>query len=210
MSSKNIVNANSIVNNVFSNEQIISIYNDIDLESNKDIMIQDFYGRLYIPLYWRQPTQLSGPIDLKIDQSIFDTIIKKSSIFSNVDLQMESISFARYSSKYGTPSLHPHTDTNYKEPRLTFDVQLDGNITWPIIVEHKEYLLSNNDAVVFSGTHDIHWRSKKVIKNDEYVDILLCQLSEKTDNLNTIDNEFMKNINIKQKVLKIKYEKGLI
>jgi hypothetical protein len=208
--SKNIVNKNVIVNNVFSDEQIASIYNDINLESNKDIMMQDFYGRLYIPLYWRQKTHISDPIDLKINQSIFDSIINYSSKFSNVELQIESISFARYSSQYGIPLLHPHTDTNFKEPRLTFDVQLSGNVTWPIVIEHKEYILQNNDAVVFSGTHDIHWRSRKVLENDEYVDILLCQLSEKTDNPNTIDDEFMKNIDIKQKVLRLKYEKGML
>jgi hypothetical protein len=208
--SKSIVSKNTIVQNVFSNEQIASIYKDIDIDFNKNIMLQSFYGRLYIPLYFRQKTVISDPIDLKVEQSICDTILSHSSKFSDVSLQVESISFARYSLKYGKPGLHPHTDNNYKEARLTFDIQLDGNVSWPIIIDHKEYLLKNNEAIVFSGTHDVHWRSKKQFNENEYIDILLCQLSEKSNSVKLLDNEFINNITTKQKVLKIKYDKGII
>lgn len=207
---KNIVTYNSIVKNVFSSDQINLIYKNINLDHNENIMLQDFYGRLYVPLYWRQETNISGPIDLTVDKIIFDHIVEQSAKFSNVPLQIESISFARYSLKYGTPCLHPHTDSNFKEARLTFDIQLDGNIEWPIVIENKKYLLGNNDAIVFSGTHEVHWRSKKLFKDNDYVDILLCQLSEKTENIKKLDNNFIENMIVKQKVLKLKYEKGLI
>jgi len=207
---KNIVKNNSILQNIFSLDEINLIYKDINLESDEDIMLQSFYGRLYIPLYWRQKTEISDPIPLKIDPKILDIVIKKSSSFTDVELQIESISFARYALKYGIPRLHPHTDINFKEPRLTFDVQLSGTLDWPIVTETKQYLLKNNDAIIFSGTHDIHWRTKKEFNNDDYLDILLCQLSEKTDKLKTLDDNFINNIGIKQKVLKLKYDKGLI
>ena len=207
---QNIVNNNGIIENVFSPDQINLLYKNIDLDYNKNIMLQDFYGRLYIPLYWRQETNISGPIGLTIDQTISDFIVKQSAKFSNVPLQIESISFARYSLKYGTPCLHPHSDTNFKQARLTFDVQLNGNIDWPILVDNKKYLLKNNDAVIFSGTHEVHWRSKKIFNDKDYIDILLCQLSEKTNNTKQLDDKFIESMTIKQKVLKLKYEKGLI
>lgn len=207
---ENIVSHNAIVKNVFSSDQIDLIYSCINLNLDKDLVLQPDYGRLYIPLYWRQITNLSGPIGLKINETIVDSIIEHSSKFSNVQLQIESISFARYSAKYGIPFLFPHTDSNYKESRLTFDIQLDSNVEWPIVVEHQEYLLANNDAIVFSGTHDVHWRSKQLFKNDDYVDILLCQLSKKTDSPKQLNVDFMRDIMIKQKVLKVKYDKGLI
>ena len=205
-----IVTNNGIIKNVFSTNQINLLYKDIDLDYNKNIMLQDFYGRLYIPLYWRQETNTSGPIDLAIDQTIFDLILEQSAKFSNVPLQIESISFARYSLKYGTPCLHPHSDTNFKQERLTFDVQLNGNIDWPILVDSKKYLLKNNDAIIFSGTHEVHWRSKQLFDDEDYLDILLCQLSEKTNSAKQLDDKFIESMIIKQKILKLKYEKGLI
>jgi hypothetical protein len=175
---QNIVTNNDVIKNVFSSDQINLLYKNIDLDYNKNIMLQDFYGRLYIPLYWRQETNISGPIDLTIDQTISDLIVKQSANFSNVPLQIESISFARYSLKYGTPCLHPHSDTNFKQARLTFDVQLGGNINWPILVENKEYLLKNNDAIVFSGTHEVHWRDKKTFAKGEYLDMIFAHLHD--------------------------------
>jgi hypothetical protein len=211
MFNKNIVKNNTIIYNVFSDEELKIIYSDINLILNDgNFILQNFYGRLYIPLYWRQKTELSDPIGLKINQSIFDSIFNHCIELSDVPLQVESISFARYSLEYGIPRLPPHTDFNFKEPRLTFDVQLDANIKWPILTENKTFLLENNSASVFSGTNEIHWRAKQEFNKNDYLDILLCQLSEKSDNETTIDKNFVEEIKNKQKLLNVKYERGLI
>ena len=212
MDSKKLIKDNTIVYNVFSAEEIKLIYHDINLllKHNQFISLQSFYGRLYIPLYWRQKTELSDPIDLRISKTIFDCIFNHCASLSDLPLQIESISFARYSLKYGTPNLPPHTDFNFKEPRLTFDVQLDANVKWPILTENKTFLLENNSASVFSGTNEIHWRAKQQFNENEYLDILLCQLSEKSDIDNTIDKNFIEEIKNRQKLLNVKYERGLI
>jgi hypothetical protein len=59
------------------------------------------------------------------------------------------------------------------------DVQLKSNINWPIVVEGKEIQLGDNDAVTFSGTHQIHWRAPLEFKDGDFIDMLFCHFSLK-------------------------------
>lgn len=78
------------------------------------------------------------------------------------------------------PSLFPHYDETFKEPRFTFDVQLAGNIDWDILVEHRVLSLKNNQAATFSGTHQIHWRDPKEFADDQFVEMLFCHFTDPT------------------------------
>jgi len=206
-----IVNNNFVISNIFSAEEIKLLYSEINLEINNFYRKQDDLGRLYSALYWKENTiQNNGTVDFKISAGLVNKIIDTAQKSSDVDLELESISFTRYSLDYGNPKLLPHVDTNFKQPRLTFDVQLKSNTSWPIIIENVEYVLNNNEALIFSGTHQVHWRKKKIFNQGEHVDMLLCQFSEKTEKDNLISLEFKKQVDIKQKTLKLKYEKGLI
>lgn len=206
-----IVNNNIIVGDIFSVEELELLYSEVNLEINNFYRKQDTLGRLYSALYWKESTeQNNGTVDFKISTSLVNKIITSAQKNSNIELELESISFTRYSLDYGNPELPPHVDTNFKQPRLTFDVQLKSNTSWPIVIENVKYVLNNNEALIFSGTHQVHWREKKLFNKDEYVDMLLCQFSEKTENNNLISIDFKKQIDIKQKILKLKYEKGLI
>lgn len=90
------------------------------------------------------------------------------------------------------PSLFPHYDETFKEPRFTFDYQLNANISWPIVVEpDKEFVLLNNQAVTFSGTHQIHWRVPTLFEDTDFVEMIFCHFSDpssgpKGENLNKI------------------------
>lgn len=206
-----IVKNNFVVDNIFSDEEIKLLYSEVNLEINGFYQAQDSLGRLYSTLYWKESKiENNGTVDFKISNNLVNKIVTLAQHNSDVILELESISFTRYSLDYGVPDLPPHVDTRFKQPRLTFDIQLDGNTLWPIVVEGKKYTLKNNQALVFSGTHEVHWREKKSFNSDEYLDMLLCQFSEKTTENNDISLEFIKKRDIKQKTLKLKYDKGII
>ena len=206
-----IVKLDAIVANIFTEEELKDLYNDINAEIDTYYSTQSHLGRLYSIIYWKKnKIENNESIDLKIRSSLSNKIIKYAQQHSDVLLQLESISFTRYSLEYGIPELPPHVDTSFKQPRLTFDIQLDGNTLWPIIIEGNTHILNNNEALVFSGTHQVHWREKKKFNKNEYVDMLLCQFSEDTEEDNAISIEFIKEIDIRQKTLKLKYDKGII
>lgn len=92
------------------------------------------------------------------------------------------------------PSLFPHYDETFKEPRFTFDYQLRSTIDWPLFVEpDKEFILKDNQALTFSGTHQIHWRTPVVFNDDDYIEMIFCHFSDpssgpKEDDVNDIMN----------------------
>lgn len=205
----NIINNPLIIKNVFTTEQLQNLYLEINNIISNDYLIQQTLGRLYSIIYWKEDKKNNGgPVGLKISKNFVDTINSFLNKNLNVDLELESISYTKYSLNYGLPNLSPHVDTNFIQPRVTFDIQLDSNISWPILIEEKEYILENNQALVFSGTHQVHWRKKINFNENEYVDMLLCQFSEKNNNL--IDSDIIKTRTIRQKILNIKYDKGII
>lgn len=56
---------------------------------------------------------------------------------------------------------------------IVFDIQLDADYEWPVIVEGEEFVLKNNQALVFSGTQQLHWR-KGYLPVGKTVDMLFC------------------------------------
>lgn len=207
----NTITNTKIVKNIFTEEELTFLYSEINNIIKQDYVVQEVLGRLYSILYWKEyKEENNGSINLKINKKIVDKIIDVAEKKLNKQLELESISFTRYSKQYGSPNLHPHVDTKFKTPRLTFDIQLDSNLDWAIVVEGENSILKNNEALIFSGTNEVHWREKKVFNDDEYLDMLLCQFSEKTTYINEISPEFIKERDIRQKTLKLKYDKGII
>ena len=76
------------------------------------------------------------------------------------------------------PKLFPHFD-GFPEPRLTFDYQIGSNTSWPLVVEDREYVLKDNQALTFSGTHQIHWRVHKDFSETDYLDMIFFHLKQK-------------------------------
>jgi hypothetical protein len=207
----NTITNNKIIKNIFTEKELTFLYDEINNIIKQDYIVQEVLGRLYSILYWKESKEENdGSINLKINKKIVDKIIDVAGKKLNKELELESISFTRYSKQYGNPNLHPHVDTKFKTPRLTFDIQLDSNLDWAIVVEGESSILKNNEALIFSGTNQVHWREKKVFNDDEYLDMLLCQFSEKTNYVNEIPPEFIKERDIRQKTLKLKYDKGII
>jgi hypothetical protein len=87
------------------------------------------------------------------------------------------IHFARYTTKTGhKPQLRPHCDSQLKNPCVTLSIQLQSTLSWDLCAYDTCDNLSYNEAMVFSGSHQIHWRPEKDFSEDDYLDIMVVQL----------------------------------
>jgi hypothetical protein len=155
---------NEIYKDVFSTEEMTMIYDAINNDTTNRTQIVSIYAQKA----WF----------VEIPQAIKDKVTLKMAEIHNQPVKLEEISFARYSKEYGDfPVLTPHFDNTFKEPRVTFDVQLKSNINWPIVVEGKPFILKDNEALTFSGTHQIHWREHIEFNDNDFIEMLFCHFS---------------------------------
>ena len=162
---------NVIVDNVFTQDEINSIYKSV----------QNNTGGTFIKVFSQANTYI------ELDSSIIEKVTNKAKeISGNDNLVLTEYCHARYSNvtsncgKYHyKPALFPHHDETFKEPRFTFDYQINGNTEWPIIVEpDKKLTLKNNQAATFSGTHQIHWREPQHFTDDQYVEMVFFHFTD--------------------------------
>lgn len=73
------------------------------------------------------------------------------------------------------PQLTPHTDLDVDFHSITISVLLKRNIEWPIGVNLDSWILNPGDAVIFSGTTQIHWRPKIDFKEGDFIESLIIQ-----------------------------------
>jgi hypothetical protein len=179
---------NVVVDNVFTEEEVVQIKGSVAAST----------GSAFVAPH----CQLNNFIQLP--QNIVDKFTQHARIISNNDnVVLTEYCHAIYKNtekdgKKFRPSLFPHYDETFKEPRFTFDYQLDGNIEWTILVEHRPLSLSNNQAATFSGTHQIHWREPKQFADDQYVEMIFCHFTDPTMPLK--DEAAKKFIDAKAKV----------
>ena len=185
---------NKIIKNILSEEQIKNIYDIVDSTPETHTILQKRLGhKAYL-------VGLGDDIKNKL-QSIVQEHYGK-------DWVLNDYQFARYSKKYGyEPKLYPHFDGAFENHRLTLDVQVNSTISWPIVVEGKEFILNNNEGLVFSGTDQIHWRSHLELSDDDIVDMIFCHCEkindlkepiteEHLDKMKKLQDEWQDKINI--------------
>jgi hypothetical protein len=158
---------NTIVDSVLTDEEIKTIYSIIE-DSRKTYLMELFNQQIS---------------DFQIPEEISKKIIKKCEELSGEsNLEISEYQFSTYEKikdedgKVRNPLLFPHYDSTFPEPRFTFDYQIGGNTTWPLVVEDTVFELKNNQALTFSGTHQIHWRLKKDFKEGERIDMIFFHL----------------------------------
>jgi hypothetical protein len=158
---------NKIHSNIFTEDEIKSIYNEI---SNADDSRTET-----ISIYRQKAYFVDMPYN------IIEKVTNIANSIYNEKLQLTEISFANYSIRPGQedPILSPHFDNTFLEPRVTLDVQLKSNIDWPILVEGQSFTLKNNEALTFSGTHQVHWREYRKFKEEDFIDMLFCHFTIK-------------------------------
>lgn len=178
---------NKIIKNVLSKEQIESVYKIIDTTPEEQTRLQTRFGhKAYM-------VSLGDDIRKRLESVIQEHYGK--------DWVLNDYQFARYSKKYGyEPKLYPHFDDVFKNHRLTLDVQVNSTIAWPIVVEGKEFVLNNNEGVVFSGTDQIHWRSNLELSDTDIVDMIFCHCENINDPRNPITDEHLDKMNNLEKI----------
>lgn len=181
---------NIIVENVFTQEEINSVYNSMKNSS----------GSAFVKAFSQANTFIT------LEDNIIEKITNKAKeISGNNNLVLTEYCHARYANvtsdcgkRHYKPSLIPHYDHTFKEPRFTFDYQLDANVEWPIVVEpNKKLILKNNQAATFSGTHQIHWREPQHFTDDQYVEMLFFHFTD--PNAEPKDKETSRLITEKEK-----------
>lgn len=156
---------NLIVKNIFTDDEITQIYKHIDNtpEDRKEV-VDVFSQQAYHS--W-------------LPQNIVETLTKAAQSTTQTPLVLRELSFAKYAKFDGAPKIQltPHTDRTFREPRMTFDIQIKSNRTWALVVEGRSYTLNNNEALTFSGTHQVHWRESVDFLEGDYMDMIFAHFS---------------------------------
>jgi hypothetical protein len=176
---------NVVIQEVLTKQEIEEIYWLVSQNKNKDYLMKAF-------------TQNISNFDLpyRIAKKI---ITLAEDISGEAGLEIEDYQFARYKNTEDPdgggmlfPSLTPHCDLTFPQPRFTIDYQIGANTSWPIVVEGEEFSLANNEALTFSGTHQVHWRTHKKFSDSEYVDMVFFHLRKrKSDPYSNADRDLI-------------------
>ena len=184
---------NIVVDSVLEQEEISEIYKSLERSYKKYIM----------DLHVQQISDFRMP--LSIEKKII-SYVEKITGLSGFEMEYQ---FSRYelldlNGKTEIPNLKPHFD-RFNEPRFTFDYQINSNISWPLYVEGKEFILKNNQALTFSGTHQIHWRSSRDFIPGEFLEMIFCHLYLK-DNEGTLSLDHFDLMDDKSEEWRLKLE----
>jgi hypothetical protein len=165
--SKSVTVENKIVNVEFSQDEVDAIYDHVNNTPKDQTAYQEAFGHT-IYLSW-------------LPEKIVDKIVKVANDSFGKKIILKELAFCRYANTTGkNPLLFPHYDETFKEQRVTFDIQLRATKPWAIVVEDKPYTLSDNEALFFSGTHQVHWREKLEFEETDYVDMIFCHFAEES------------------------------
>lgn len=149
--------------NIFTKAQIDEIYEKVNNTSLDSTRLQEWAGHRA----W----------DIKFSKEIEDAITRSAQSILGNHIKLDGdYSFARYTPEYGFEcKLFPHYDTRETQ-RITFDIQLNADEPWGIVVENNTYYLNNNEALIFAGTQQIHWRENKKLQPNTKIDMIFCHL----------------------------------
>lgn len=156
-----------IVDNIFDESDYELIYKIINETPMSQTRLKRWAGHRAYDVGF--PKKIEDKINAAIDR--FDQL-------KDVHL-VRDYSFARYSPSYGYETkLFPHCDYRASQ-RITFDIQLKADEPWGVVVEDKTYWLQDNQALVFAGTQQAHWREQKKVHPESNIDMIFCHLEYK-------------------------------
>lgn len=155
------------IKDIITEQQLESIYDHVSKDGAK-FMLQEFAGHVATTFY-----------DEHLEKHLNDIVSKHI----GESMVLKEYSYARYSNKFGfKPKLFPHFDTHYADgQRVTVDIQLRSNVPWAVIVEGTPYFMAEREALIFSGTQQIHWRQNKTLKDSDSVDMLFAHFEYKNN-----------------------------
>jgi hypothetical protein len=179
-----------VINNFFSNEELADLKSKMDsiFASREKRNIEDMswdtiytnYSGVQIDKFCgRAQLSLSSEDNILIPEPVKQKLLAKAKEI-DPDAEFRYFSIVKYSNEYGIPQLAPHCDHPEKETFL-FDIQVDGNIDWPLVVNNDSYTLKNNDILVVDVQNNPHWRKPMKFEDDSFVYMLFVMF--KNDNL---------------------------
>jgi hypothetical protein len=146
---------------------IENIFSQIEIDYLKDIIKE----KENLKLYDIRPE--TGRIAISLPYLKPEIIDKVEKIIKNnygKDYKVKDIGFHRYKLEYGHPKLKPHVDDGNCE--IVFDYQIEANKKWDVVVNGNSIGLNDNDAVIFEGEKDAHWRKPIRFNSNEYVSLI--------------------------------------
>jgi hypothetical protein len=163
---------NVIIENILTQEEINTI-----LEIVSKTQSQNFHNELAYNSW-----------HIQLPESIINKFTEHAESIAGIKLKLEEYNFSRYekiTSSCGkyifNPLLFPHTDEAFMSDRFTLDYQVRSNVSWPITVDNWEteidYTLKDNEALTFSGTHQVHWRPKKDFIEGEFLELIFMHFA---------------------------------
>jgi hypothetical protein len=173
-----------IINNCFTEAHLLSAYRTMALAPHvvntvtgkRDLVVSDpEFG--YIS-YNKNP-----------DSFVLNRVMELIRENTNIPVNNPDFHFAKYAKSSGyRPQLYPHYDTHLANPHLTLSIQVGGTFRWPMLIDGKSYVLQDNQGILFSGTHQIHWRQNVEFGDNDYNDVLLCQFKLLNDEILSEDH----------------------
>jgi len=168
-----------VIYNVFSEEEIKEIYDSRSKSEN--LLTDESCG------YITNTKPFSGNIRKKIVQIVQDNVPIKVKEWGN--------HMPRYTLKSNSrPRLYPHYDVGLHQASLTLSIQLDHTLPWTVYIGDQGYDIKRNTAVLFSGSHQIHWRPDIEFGPDDYYDIIVAQVVEDTEDPLMLDSAHRENM----------------
>jgi hypothetical protein len=152
-----------VINNLITDSDVANVYKMVE-DRPDNFLLQQFAGH-------KAWTLSNKDFENRLSKSVSDWL--------GEDVVLREYSFARYSNKFGyNPKLFPHYDTHKLDgQRVTVDIQLNKNVEWPVVVEGEPFVFDVKDALVFSGTQQVHWRSNLVLSDEDEVDMIFAHFA---------------------------------
>lgn len=182
------------INNVFSQDEIINLGSSIvDHLASLSLADYDLFeqsgankelGRFQVGSladYFKK--DFKNYFTEKMEKLVFD--------LTKLKMQMNSVIYVEYSSKYGDPNLPPHYDGDNND--LIINYQLDSNISWHLGLGMSTYKIENNSALVFNPNTNIHWRPILDFQKGDYVKMIFFRFKRED-----IDNDYSHLSNLMQ------------
>ena len=132
-------------------------------------------------------------------ESIIKRVEELASAAAGEELEVLDFSGTRYSPEFGWEvKLGPHFDARPVE-MYVFDLQVQSNQEWGLFFEGERFDLKDNQALLFSGTSQIHWRDPIRLKDNARVDLIFFWMQHKKPR--PLSDKHIKIMEDRQKVL---------
>jgi hypothetical protein len=162
-----------VLDNVFAAEEYEEVYETVNNVFENDLKF-DETGPGYFPV---DGLGYFAVVGLN-SENVYKKIKEITEEATGLKLENPEIHFARYTPLTGhRPQLRPHYDIMLKRSTITLSVQMDATLAWSIYANGVKADLPPNSGIIFSGSHQYHWRPQIEFTDEDYYDIMVCQMA---------------------------------